>query len=522
MKKAIVFFLSFLLALSVLIPSASAASFKDVSVNYRFFNEINYLSGKSIISGYSDGRFGPDDKVTRAQAAIMIGRSLKLDGTKRQTTFSDVDANNVASGYIDSAVKTGIITGFPDGSYRPNETVTRGQLAIFLARAFKLSDSAAVNFKDVSKNSAAYPFIGKIIAAGITAGYPDHTYRPNIAVARGQFAAFMSRSLNPVFIDNTKRPTLKVDFLNVGQGDAILIKFPNGKAMLVDAGRSDDEVKRELASLNISAIDTFVATHPDADHIGGANYVIENYKVKNVVDSGQEHTTQIYLDYLNAVKATGASFKVAQVGQNITLDSSVSVKVLYVNSHASDSNEGSIVLMVSYGESDYLLTGDTDTRVEALLVDQYDLDAEVLKASHHGSDTGTSQALVNEVKPDYGVLSYGENNQYGHPKSVVVNRLKNIGAHIVSTPNGQIQTWTDGSYVFMKQVPSAPVQNSVPAPKPKPTPEPVPAPTPAPTPTKFQNCTEMRKVYPDGVKKGHPAYESKHDRDNDGWACERS
>jgi len=446
-KKVTSVFLSLLLLVSFVVPYAQAATFKDVSSNYTFYREVNYLTGKGIITGYPDGTFRPNESVTRAAAAIMIGRALGLDGTQRKTKFPDVGASSVASGYIQSAVEAGIISGFTDGTFRPNESVTRGQLAIFLSRAFNLKETTSVTFTDVSTSSAAYPYIGKLLAAKITTGYTDNTYRPNVKVTRGQFSAFMARALDPLYLPGD---SMEVSFLNVGQGDAIFIKFPNGKTMLVDAGRWDKDVKRELSALGVTNIDTFVATHPDADHIGGADYVIKNYNVKTVIDSGLDHTTEVYTDYLEAVDQAGSLFKEAAIGQNITLDSDVDVKVLYVNSKSSDSNDGSIVLMVTYKNVDYLLTGDAGTEVEANLVAKYNLQAEVLKVSHHGSSTGSSQAFLNEVKPTYAMLSYGENNTYEHPDSVVVSRLQALNAKILTTVGGSINTSTNGQSLTVK------------------------------------------------------------------------
>jgi hypothetical protein len=121
------------LLLSVIVPSVSEAktAFKDVSSNQRFYDEISYLINDGVISGFKDGTFGPDRVVTRAQAAIMIGRALDLDGAQRSTHFKDVDSTQVASGYIASAVKEGIISGYPDKTYRSDQPVTRGQMAIF-------------------------------------------------------------------------------------------------------------------------------------------------------------------------------------------------------------------------------------------------------------------------------------------------------------------------------------------------------------------------------------------------------
>ena len=144
--------------------------------------------------------FRANAHVTRAEAAIMIGRALELDGNAKNTTFRDVTAKVTGSGYIASAVKKGIITGYPDGTYRPHENVTRGQMAIFLNRAFTLSDSTISNkFKDVTPNMKAYQSILNVHANGIANGYPDGTYRSDTEVTRGQFSAFMARALEPSF-----------------------------------------------------------------------------------------------------------------------------------------------------------------------------------------------------------------------------------------------------------------------------------------------------------------------------------
>lgn len=181
--------------LFTLVPFAHASSFKDVFSGYTFYNEVQYLVEKEIIQGYPDGTFLPNQGVTRAQAAIMIGRALGLNGTKKATQFSDVSAEMSASGFIQAAADKGIIQGFTDGTFRPNTIVTRGQLAIFLGRAFELKNTVKVTFSDVATNSVAYPYIGYLLAANITNGYNDGTYRPDTAVTRGQFSAFLTRTL---------------------------------------------------------------------------------------------------------------------------------------------------------------------------------------------------------------------------------------------------------------------------------------------------------------------------------------
>lgn len=199
MKKYFFLFIIGLLVWSGLTASAAAAEFKDMDSNYSFYNEIIYLKNKGIISGFTDGTFRPEEKVTRANVAVMLGKALELNGTKKPTPFKDVPSSHQASGYIASAVDAGIISGYSDDTFRPNEIVSRGQMAIFLARAFHLKEEAVVPFTDVSSVMASYSYIKRIIAANLTAGYGDNTFRPNQKVTRGQFSAFLARSLNPAF-----------------------------------------------------------------------------------------------------------------------------------------------------------------------------------------------------------------------------------------------------------------------------------------------------------------------------------
>ena len=173
--------------------------FSDLPDDYRFNHEIEFLSGMEVISGYLDGTFAPDGTVTRAAAATMIGRALELDGTQRDTDFPDVRDGNNASGYIQEAAELEIIQGFPDGTFRPNEEVTRGQMAIFIARAFEMETKADMDFSDISPSMEAYDSVAMILHEDITEGFPDGTYRPDDAVTRGQFSAFLSRTLDESF-----------------------------------------------------------------------------------------------------------------------------------------------------------------------------------------------------------------------------------------------------------------------------------------------------------------------------------
>lgn len=180
-------------------PAAAAVSFPDVPKSSRFHDEIQYLVSKKIISGYTDGTFAPKKEVTRAEAAIFIGRLLNLDGTKRATKFKDVGKNSSASGYIASAVKEGIISGYPDGTFKPDALISRGDMAAIVDRTFDLQFTSQFLFSDVGPNMRAAISIRKISAASITAGYPDGTFKPTGNVSREQFSAFLARGLSADF-----------------------------------------------------------------------------------------------------------------------------------------------------------------------------------------------------------------------------------------------------------------------------------------------------------------------------------
>lgn len=317
---------------------------------------------------------------------------------------------------------------------------------------------------------------------------------------------------------------LSVHFLNVGQGDAILIQAPNGKTMLVDGGPRGvgDEVVAYLRTRGISSLDYVVATHPDADHIGGLIDVLHSLNVKQMIDSGKAHTTETYYELLSLVDTKNIDYIVPNTGDTFPLDNNLTTTVIYANDDASDNNDASIVLQLTYNNVSFLLMGDADTGIENSLVANRDVNATVLKAGHHGSDTSSSSNFLNEVTPEIAILSYGENNSYGHPDGAVISRLNNLGAKIYHTPyHCNIIVTTNGitydTSTSCQKTKSSQKENLE---KPVSKPPETSQPTRPSGQTNFQNCTALREVYPDGVSKDHIAYQSKMDRDKDGWACE--
>lgn len=170
-------------------------TFTDVQPTQSFSKYIGYLSNKQQISGYNDGSFRPYQEITRAEAVALLGRALSLDEMQQDTPFSDVPKSSFASGYIQNAVNAKIITGYKDGTFKPNQKVTRAEMAILISKAFKLqsTDSTTKAFKDISPTMAAYAYIMPIIEVGVTEGYSDNTFRPYNYMTRSEFSAFLAR-----------------------------------------------------------------------------------------------------------------------------------------------------------------------------------------------------------------------------------------------------------------------------------------------------------------------------------------
>ncbi|MBW3110239.1 S-layer homology domain-containing protein [Bacillus sp. MCCB 382] len=179
--------------------SVSAEGFTDIHKGSSFYEEMMYLYNEEIIKGFEDGEFKPDRAVSRAQAAIMIGRILDYSDEPRESTFSDVGKTTTGSGFIQTAYENGIISGFGDNTFRPDEPVTRGQMAIMIARAFEIKDEAIVPFNDVSIHMKAYRSIRQIISFGVTEGYPDGSFKPDAELSRSQFSAFLARAVSDDF-----------------------------------------------------------------------------------------------------------------------------------------------------------------------------------------------------------------------------------------------------------------------------------------------------------------------------------
>ncbi|PZM61865.1 ComEC/Rec2 family competence protein [Paenibacillus dendritiformis] len=245
--------------------------------------------------------------------------------------------------------------------------------------------------------------------------------------------------------------TLQVYYLDVGQGDSTLIKTPKGQHILIDGGdnHKGQDVVEYLESLGITQLDVVIATHPDADHIGGLDTVIDAIPVKSVYAPKVSHTTNTYRDFLMAVKNRGLKIKTAKAGLDIPLEGVTAEFVAPVAEYGKDLNAWSAVLHLTYGDTSFLFTGDAEKRSETDMLKQSEqLRADVLKVGHHGSDTSSSQEFLDAVQPTYAIISAGADNKYGHPKKAVVNRLKKARVEIFRTDRqGTIIAISDGTNI---------------------------------------------------------------------------
>jgi competence protein ComEC len=250
---------------------------------------------------------------------------------------------------------------------------------------------------------------------------------------------------------------LTVAFLDVGQGDAIFIEAPNGNQMLVDSG-PNTKVLRELSKLMPfydRSIDVVIATHPDADHIGGLIDVFERFDIGMFLEPGVEHDTNAYAALLRAVDKEASTRFLARRGMSIVLDNGVIIRILFPDRDVAglDTNDASIVAQLVYGETEFLLTGDSPQKIEEYLTSLYgdELESDVLKVGHHGSKTSTSELFLGFASPRIAVISAGAQNRYGHPHEKVLSVLEQFDVEtFITSKLGTIVFESDGKDVWVK------------------------------------------------------------------------
>lgn len=251
------------------------------------------------------------------------------------------------------------------------------------------------------------------------------------------------------------RPEMTVHFIDVGQGDSILIQTPSGKNVLVDGGppKAAKGVVAFLEQHNVEKIDLLIATHPDIDHIGGLTHVLKSFKVDRIIDSGKIYTTKTYATYISQILKRQIPVEIAKQNDLIQIDPLLKFRILNAHTGSKNNNESSIVLRVSFKEIDFLLMSDVEEEQEIVLMEKYNIQSEVLKIAHHGSSTSTTLGFLKEVNADIGILTYSKKNDYGHPVDRVIENLHKTKTAIYSTAVfGNISISTDGeNYLILNE-----------------------------------------------------------------------
>ena len=330
----------------------------------------------------------------------------------------------------------------------------------------------------------------------------------------------------------------KIHFINTGNSDAILIEN-QGYFAMIDTGDTDDDVKVKsyLQKQGVKRLEYLVLTHYHADHIGGADTLLSDFEVGTTLVPNGDANTQVYRDYINALSHKGLKPSVPLEGAKFELGSAT-LTVYNTAGGNRNENNNSLVVVYENGEDRALFTGDAEAEVENQLSIG---DIELLKVGHHGSKTSSSPSFINQIQPEYAVILTGQPNQYGHPHQETLSLFESKGIPVYRTdeqgdivftstghgfetelspgsytpgqsssnsntsePSSSTQDSSSGSTHYKDDNPNGIYNQESTAPK-----------------ESYKNCTLLREVYPNGVPEGHPAYESKHDRDKDGWACER-
>lgn len=256
---------------------------------------------------------------------------------------------------------------------------------------------------------------------------------------------------------NTTAQNLKIHFIDVGQGDAILIEAAAGQKILVDGGDRKNKITKNLIDYlkkqNIKKLDYLVSTHPHADHIGGLAAVIDNFEVKTVLDSGKVHTSKTYENYLLKIDQNQIDFQTPRQGDLIKLGKT---KLRFLHPEAEnnnyDLNNSSLVFVLEFDKHKFLFTGDIEKEVEKKLLKAYpNLKVTLVKAAHHGSKSSSFPALIQSLDPELVVIQVGADNKYGHPAAKVLKLYQKLNAKVYRNDlNGNLVLTSNGNNYTVK------------------------------------------------------------------------
>lgn len=249
---------------------------------------------------------------------------------------------------------------------------------------------------------------------------------------------------------------LEVHFLDVGQGDATLIK-QDGHYMLVDGGDNLHAWKllSDLMYLGVEHLDYIIATHPDADHIGGLDVIIDHFSCDQVLISECEKDTYSYNEFRAVMEEKDIHPTIPEVGDVFHLGTA-EFTILAPSEYYEEVNDNSIAFRLVHGNKRFLFTGDAHRESEmAMIRERNGLASDVYKVAHHGSRSSSSELFLLTVRPSYAVISCGADNDHGHPHGGVLNKLRLLGVKIFRTDEqGTIVAVSDGEKITFNTSPS--------------------------------------------------------------------
>lgn len=253
----------------------------------------------------------------------------------------------------------------------------------------------------------------------------------------------------------SKNNIFSVHIIDVGQGDSILIRTASNKNILVDAGNEEAEhtVYSYLKRRGINYIDVLIATHPDTDHIGGMDYIIDKIKIGNFFMSNCKSDAESYYNLIDSCRENNVKIDFLSKGDKLKIDDSTSIDVLQPSTITDKNNLNSIVFLLDYKGYTFLFTGDAEEENESEILSSYNLsNIDFLKAGHHGSSSSSSPEFIERLKPSAVAISCGYNNDYGHPHRSVLDTFRENNCTVYRTDkNGSLVFYCDKNGLFTKK-----------------------------------------------------------------------
>ena len=253
-----------------------------------------------------------------------------------------------------------------------------------------------------------------------------------------------------MFISNANSQQLEVHHINVGQGESIYIELPDGSDVLIDAGKSNygstvvNYLKEQEKNIDIEYL---IATHPDADHVGGMQEVFKELNIKNFIyPTDAPHDTKTWQNVLSLADSEGCTIKDSTPGTTFNIGGAT-MKFIQPSVDYRDNNDDSVVTYLEYKDVNFMFTGDIEAEAEKDMVAQnLVIDVDFMSVPHHGSKGSSTEAFLAKAKPEYAIVSVGADNSYGHPSADALNRYNAIGSKVYRTDQlGDIVIKTDGN-----------------------------------------------------------------------------